>query len=72
MNADTVVRAVFSVLFLGTLIAGYYMFKNSEKLFGEDPDVPTDNSGSRGLNKVQIITIWAHAVAITGALALFG
>ena len=72
MNADMIVRTVFSVLFLGTLIVGFYMFKNSKKLFGEDARVPTDNSGSRRLNKVQIIVIWAHAVAITAAFALFG
>ena len=72
MQVDTIVRIIFSVLFVGTLVAGVYLFKNFERLLGADPQVPTDNAGSRGLNKVQVVVIWAHAVAITAAFAFFG
>jgi hypothetical protein len=72
MQVDIVVRAVFSVLFIATLLAGAYLFKNFDRLLGTDPQVPTENSGSRGLNRVQVITIWLHALAITGAFAFFG
>jgi len=72
MQVDTIVRIVFSVLFAGTLMAGVYLFKNFERLFGYDPNVPGDNSGAQGLNKVQIISIWIHALALTGAMAIFG
>ena len=34
MQVDTVVRIVFGVLFIGTLVAGFFLFKNFEKLFG--------------------------------------
>ena len=72
MQVDTIVRIVFSCLFIGTLIVGLYILKNFEKLLGKDPQVRTDNSGARALNKVQVITIWAHLLAITAAFALFG
>ena len=69
MQSDIVIRSVFTVLFIGTLLAGVYLFKNYEKLLGEDPEIPSDNIGARGLNKVQVIVIWLHAVALTGAFA---
>ena len=71
MNVDLVVRIVFTSLFLGTLVAGFFLFKNFDKILGADPQVPTDNSGSRGLNKVQVIVIWLHAVLLTGAFAFW-
>jgi len=63
------VRIFFGVLFIGTLVAGYYLFRNFERLFGHDPAFPGDTEGARGLNKVQVITIWLHALALTGAFA---
>jgi len=63
------VRIFFGILFVGTLIAGYFLFKNFEKLFGSDPAFPGDTPGARSLNKAQVIIIWLHAVAITGGFA---
>lgn len=71
MQVDTVVRIVFGALFCATLVAGYFLFKNFDKLLGADPNVPTENSGSRGLNRVQVIVIWLHALLLTGAFAFF-
>lgn len=64
-------RIFCGVLFVGTLVAGYFLFKNFERLFGADPSLPGDNEGARGLNKVQVIVIWLHFVAITGGFAFF-
>ncbi len=64
-----VFRVLSGILFVGTLVAGYFLFKNFDKLFGADPSMPGDNAGARGLNKVQVITIWLHLVAITGGFA---
>jgi hypothetical protein len=69
MQVDIVIRSVFGVLFIGTLVAGFFLHKNFEKLFGPDPQHRSDNAGARGLNKVQAIAIWLHAVALTGAFA---
>jgi len=70
MHLVLVLRIVFSVLFVATLIGGYFLFKNYNRLLGPDPSVPSDNEGSRGLNKVQVIVIWLHLVGITGGFAL--
>ena len=72
MQVDTIVRIIFTGLFAVTVLAGLYLLKNFEKLLGADPRVRTDNSGARTLNKVQVITIWVHILAITAAFAFFG
>jgi hypothetical protein len=71
MQSEIVIRSVFTVLFIGTLFAGVYLYRNSEKLFGADPDIPGDNIGARGLNKVQVFVIWLHAAALTGGFAFW-
>ena len=70
MNIESVIRIGFGVLFCGTLIAGYLLFKNYDKLLGPDSSVADDNEGARSLNKVQVVVIWLHLVAITGGFAL--
>ena len=71
MNVETAIRLVFSGLFIGLLFGGYFLFKNFEKLFGRDPAFPSDTPGARSLNKVQVIVIWLHLLAITGGFALW-
>lgn len=70
MNIEPVIRIGFGVLFIATLAGGYFLFKNFDRLLGPDTSVAGDNEGSRGLNKVQVIVIWLHLVAITGGFAL--
>jgi len=65
------IRIIFSILFFGALAAGVFLFKNYEKLFGVDPNMPSENSSSRAYRKVQVFAIWAHVVALLGAFALF-
>ena len=68
-TVDVVVQMVFSGLFVAVLIAGFFLYRNFDKMFAADPAFPGDNIGARGLNKVQVITIWLHALALTGAFA---
>ncbi len=72
MPAEAVlfVRLVFTALFLVTLLSGACLFKNYEKLFGVDPAMPSENGSHRAYSKVQIFSIWGHAVLLTGAFAL--
>jgi hypothetical protein len=63
-------RVIFALAFVGTLIAGLIILKNYEKLFGVDRYLPSENSSARSYGKVQVLAIWLHAVALTGALAL--
>ena len=72
MNQDflLLVRVVFTGLFLFTLGVGFYLMKNFERLFGRDPNLPSENSSARSLNRVQVFSIWAHVLFLTAALAL--
>ncbi len=70
MSLELSLRIVFGGLFIATLAAGCFLFKNFDRLLGPDPTVSGDNEGSRGLNKVQVIMIWLHLLAITGGFAL--
>ena len=63
-------RIVFAGLFLLSLLAGGYLLKNYQKLFGVDPNMPSEGSSSRAYSKVQVFSIWAHATVLTGAFAL--
>ena len=69
-DAFQFVRLIFTFLFIGTLVAGVYLLRNYERLFGKDPNMPSENSSSRAYSKLQIFVIWAHAVGLTGAFAL--
>ncbi len=64
------IRIVFTSLFVLTLFAGVYLYKNFDKMFGADPNMPSEGPSSRAYSKVQVFSVWAHAVALTGAFAL--
>lgn len=64
-----VIQIVFGALFLGVLFIGGYVIANFNRFFGPDPNIPSETSSGRTYTKVQIILVWLHAVAITGALA---
>ena len=64
-------RVVFTGLFFIMLFAGAYLFKNYQRIFGVDPNMPSEGPSSRAYSKVQVFSIWAHATVLTGALALW-
>jgi hypothetical protein len=72
MQSDVLLffRLIFTGLFIGTLLAGGYIFKNYQRLFGVDPNVPSENGSARAYSKVQVFSVWIHAVLLTGAFAL--
>lgn len=63
-------RAFFILLFAGVLLSGFLVMKNFEKLFGVDPDVPSETSSGRSYGKVQVLAVWLHALVLTGVFAL--
>lgn len=63
------VRLFFLGLFILTLLSGVYLGVNYEKLFGVDRNMPSENGSSRAYSKVQVFSVWAHAVLLTGAFA---
>ena len=64
-----VFRVLSAGLFLLTLAAGGYLALNYQKLFGKDPNMPSETGSSRAYSKVQVFSVWAHAVCLTGAFA---
>jgi hypothetical protein len=69
-NAIFIIRVIFTALFLVTLFAGVFLLKNYRRLFGVDPQMPSENSSSRSYSALQAFVIWGHAVLLTGAFAL--
>jgi len=63
-------QVVFGGLFLVTLLIGAYLVANFEKHFGADPNVPSENGSARAYSRMQVFSVWAHAVVLTGAFAL--
>jgi len=70
METNHVIQLIFGLLFLGVLAAGVFLFANYQRLFGPDPNMPSENSSSRAYSRVQILVVWLHALALTGAFAL--
>ena len=65
-----VMRLIAAGVFFATLYAGYYLWKNFEKLFGRDPNMPSENSSARTYSKVQVFVLWAHVLLASAAFAL--
>jgi len=72
MQNDTfiVFRILASVVFIAALYAGYYMLRNYQRLFGVDPNMPSEGASSRAYSQVQVFSIWAHVLLGSGAAAL--
>ena len=41
-----------------------YVIKNSERLFGIDPNVPSENASGRSYNRFLVVIALAHAVVL--------
>ncbi len=68
-NATALIHFAFVLAFLGTLVAGVFLLKNADRLFGTDAGMPSENSSSRSYGKMQALVIWAHVALLTGAFA---
>lgn len=65
-----VFRIIFGCLFILTLVAGGYLFKNYRKLFGVHADMASESVSARNYSKLLVFLIWIHAMLITGSFAL--
>lgn len=50
-----IIAAIALVLWMG---AGVYLFKHQERLFGADPELPSESSGAQGYSKAQAWIVW--------------
>jgi hypothetical protein len=64
-------RILAVIGFFATLGIGVWLARNYQRLFGVDPEMPSENSSSRAYSQVQIFTLWVHALIATAAFALF-
>jgi hypothetical protein len=60
-------RFVFTGLFVATILVGFYLWQNYERLFGVDPNIPSENGSARAYSKVQVFSVWTHIFLLTGA-----
>lgn len=72
MNGDPMLllRIFFVLCFLGTAAVGLMVLKNFERLFGTDPDAPSETGSGRAYGKMQALAVIAHALLLFGALIL--
>lgn len=58
------IRIVFICCLIATLGGGVYLAKNFERLFGADPNVPSENESARFYTKTEVFLVWASAVKL--------
>ncbi|MEK0447382.1 MAG: hypothetical protein RLZZ399_2703 [Verrucomicrobiota bacterium] len=63
-------QLVFTGVLIALLLGGVWILKNHQRHFGVDPDIPSENSGSRAYNKLQVIVVWLHAILLAGGFVL--
>ena len=63
-------RLIATGIFIATLYAAYYLFRNYQRLFGIDPEMPSEGASSRAYSQVQVFAILAHVLFASGAIAL--
>jgi len=64
------IRIFFVGIFIVTMLAGAYLWKNDERLFGVSSDVPSESDGARGYNRTQVWAVWAHLAFFSALFAL--
>ena len=69
-NALLGLQLISAAVFILLLFVGVWILKNHQRLFGVDPDIPSESSGARNYNKLQVIALWLHALLLTGSFAL--
>jgi hypothetical protein len=66
MNSDPFValRTIFVLCLIATLVGGAYLARNFERLFGANPDLPSENDSARFYTKTEVFLVWASAVKL--------
>jgi hypothetical protein len=57
-------------VFFVTLYVGWYLLRNFDRLFGKDPNIPSENGSARAYSKVQVFALWGHLLIASAAFAL--
>lgn len=69
MNSDATLlfRFFFILCFIATLFVAHKVLQNSERLFGQDADMPSETGSGRSYGKMQALVVLAHALLLFGA-----
>ena len=54
----------------GMMLVGVYFFKHQHRLFGVDPETPSDTSGGRDYGRMQTWVLWLGMVVVLAFFAL--
>jgi len=69
MDAFFPLKIFFFGCLILTCIAGVFLFKYSERLFGKDPNMPSETSGARDYTKAQVFICWLVALKLFALMA---
>jgi hypothetical protein len=59
-----VLRTIFALCLFATLVGGFYLARNFERLFGTDTAIPSENESARFYTKTEVFLVWASAVKL--------
>lgn len=63
-------QIVFGGIFALTLLAGIYLYRNDQRIFGTHPDHASETEAGRSYNRTQVWAIWVHLLFVTALFAL--
>jgi hypothetical protein len=66
-----VLRTIFTLCLLATLVGGVYLFRHFDKLFGADASIPSETEGARFYTKTEVFLVWASAVKLFAVAVWF-
>lgn len=64
-------RIVAAIAFVLTGAGGVLVMRHSERLFGLDADVPSENASARSYSRLLFAAVFAHALLFFSAGMLF-
>ncbi|MDB6134651.1 MAG: hypothetical protein JWM59_2894 [Verrucomicrobiales bacterium] len=59
-TAFLVFRAFCGAGLIFTLIAGWYLHRNFDRLLGVKAELPSETRGARGYTRMLVVAIWMH------------
>lgn len=65
-TAFLVFRVFCGFGFAASLLGGWYLLRNFNRLLGVDPEVPSESRGARGYTRMQVVAVWLHIVVFFG------
>lgn len=65
-TAFLVFRVFCGLGFVASLVVGFYIHRNFDRLLGVDREIPSESRGARGYTRMQVVAVWMHFVVFFG------